>query len=204
MSKRCQVPMPRPQLIRSKTHSYYVSSKFMSEINPPPLEEVWNILMEELENTKTQFGLEAQAVVLMNSQFHFLCKSPISDLDKCMQFFLKKIVQRINKSMRRSGHLLEGRYKWSLIKSQQQFFQVYRYLYQGPVREGKCQRVEEYPYSSLMFDYQKELNWLNENLSNEGVEMIRSGLRRAEFDVSLRLKKKFERLSIPEVYSFKI
>lgn len=195
--------MPRPLLIRSETHPYHVTSRSNNkEFFPIPMNDVWEIMMKQLHHEVKEKSLCVHAFVLMNNHFHLLCHTPEGNLDQIMQRFLRTTSVLINCKSQTINHLWGGRYKWSLIESQTYYYQVYRYIYQNPLRAGLCRRVEDYPYSTLkpsplplhtfipmaFGGSEGELHWLNERYDKEDQELIRLGLRKSQFDVN---KKKF-------------
>lgn len=204
--------MPRPLLIRSETHPYHVASRCNNkEFFPIPLKDVWGIMLNELRYAHTEFGLAVHAFVLMDNHFHLLCHTPKGNLDQIMHSILKNTSVKINRRGQQINHLWGGRYKWSLIESQTHYFQVYRYIFQNPIRAGLCKRVEHYPYSTLNCDFipihsfipmsfggkEGELLWLNEMYESEDAETIKTGLKKSQFDISQRKLHAFNKLTLP-------
>lgn len=205
--------MPRPLLIRSETHPYHVTSRCNNkEFFPIPLQEVWELMIKQLQLEVKEQSLCVHAFVLMGNHFHLLCHTPKGNLDQIMQRFLRTISVKINQRSKTINHVWGGRYKWSLIESQTHYFQVYRYIYQNPLRAGICQRVEDYPYTTLkpcllpihsfiplsFGGSEGELVWLNEKFEKEDQEIIKLGLRKSQFDVSQKKLKAFNKLTLPD------
>lgn len=208
--------MPRPLLIRSETHPYHVTSRSNNkDFFPIPLNEVWEIMLEQLLYMHKNYGLAVHAFVLMGNHFHLLCHTPKGNLDQIMQIFLRVTSIKINRRADSMNHLWGSRYKWSLIESQTHYFQVYRYIFQNPLRARICQRVEDYPYSTLkelslplhsfipmsFGGSEGELIWLNEHYEKEDEALIKLGLRKHQFDVSQRKLKAFNKLTLPKKFS---
>lgn len=195
--------MPRPLLIRTDTHPYHVTSRCNNkEFFPIPLELVWSIMKKELKKEIEENDLVIHAFVLMGNHFHLLCHTPKANLDQIMQRFLRSTSIKISSRSKTMNHLWGGRYKWTLIDSEIYYYQVYRYIYQNPLRAKVCERVEDYKFSTLIdseLPVQKltgnsfkneeyKLAWLNEKYNEEDREVIRLGLRKKQFDVSQRNK----------------
>lgn len=206
--------MPRPLLIRSETHPYHVTSRSNNkDFFPIPLEDVWEIMVNLLITLNKEQSLAIHAFVLMGNHFHLLCHTPKGNLDEVMRSFLRMSSVRINLRAGGINHLWGSRYKWSLIESQNHYYQVYRYVFQNPVRAGICDRVEDYPYSTikevpfpihssipLSFGGKEgELHWLNERYNRKDEELIKLGLRKHQFDVNQRKLRAFNRLSGPKI-----
>ena len=183
--------MPRQLLIRSQNHPYHVTSRSINkEFFPIPLHEVWRIMINQLQMEVKEQNLAVHAFVLMGNHFHLLCHTPRGNLDQIMQRLLRQTSFKIN-------YLWDERYKWSLIDSQTHYFQVYRYIFQNPVRAKICSRVENYPYTTLKTSElplhsiismsfggeEGEIIWLNEIFRKEDEELIKSGLKKQQFSI---------------------
>lgn len=204
--------MARPLLIRSEIHPYHVTSRSNNkEFFPIPLREVWIIMMEQLKIEVQERELSVHAFILMGNHFHLLCHTPRGNLDQIMQRFLRMTSVKINIRSQSMNHLWGNRYKWSLIQSQAHYFQVYRYIFQNPIRAKISQKVQDYPFSTLhpcplplhsfipmSFGGQEgELLWLNEVFQKDDQEVIKLGLKKQQFDVSKRNLKLFNNLRPP-------
>jgi len=204
----------RALLIRSDINPYHITARTNNkEFFPLPLNEVWEICLNRLKHIHSTKSLAIHAFILMGNHFHLLCHTPKSNIDECMHEFMRSISFEINKRLNQHSHLWGSRYKCSLISSQKHYYQVYRYIYQNPIRAKIVFKVEEYPYSTLQkelpfpihshmtmsFGGQSgELYWLNQIYQEEELKLIRLGLRRFEFDVRKRESKNFDKLSKPE------
>lgn len=205
--------MPRPLLIRSDIHPYHITSRCHNkEFFPLPLEEVWKIMLRYLKDCHRHQGLAIHGFVLMGNHFHLLCHTPKSNIDECMHFFLRLTSVDILKKSKTTSPLWDGRYRWSLIDSQRHYYQVYRYIFQNPVRAGVTHRVEEYPFSTVNQEVpfplhssvpmsfggkEGELIWLNEKYGYEDLRLIRLGLKKGQFDLSRKNIKSFNKLNLP-------
>jgi putative transposase len=204
--------MSRAHLIRSQTDRYHVTARTREQLFfPRSLSIVWQIFLEELASLEGTCELRIHSFVLMSNHFHLLLQTPQGNLDKAMHELMRRSALRI--SGPETGALWGGRYKWSLIRTRAHYYQVYRYIYQNPLRAGLVGRVEDYPFSSLnhrmpfllhgrlaieLASKSAELNWLNERGSFEQEEVIRKGLKHAEFDVNRKKLRLFESLKEPQ------
>jgi putative transposase len=205
--------MPRPNLIRSETHPYHITSRCNNkEFFPIPLDDVWSIMMKLLERLHRDHGLAIHAFVLMGNHFHLLCHTPRANIDECMHLFMRQTSLEINRRNSSQNHLWGGRYRWSLIEAQRYYYQVYRYIYQNPLRAKIVNRVEDYPFSTLMksppFPLHSSLSfsfggaegeklWLNEKYDEEDLNLIKLGLKKSQFSVDKRKLKALNKLSFP-------
>jgi putative transposase len=190
--------MPRKNLIRSNLLPYHVTARANNqEWFTLPIEKVWTICERCLKEAYEKHKVEVISFVLMSNHYHLLVRTPEANLDSFMYEFNKRLAFSLKQSSGNSNHILGARYKWCLIQSQKYFGNCYRYIYQNPLRAKITTRCEFYPYSTLFYIYSNKpfsiplfdqmgfkdpfvLNWLNEAIHEEEVEMIKKGLRRSE------------------------
>lgn len=206
--------MPRSLIIRSDIHPYHITSRcFDQEFFPLPLAEMWFIMTRHLKRCHNEKRLGIHAFVLMGNHFHLLCHTPLSNIDECMHSFLRGVSVEVSRRSKLQHPLWEGRYRWSLIDSQIHYYQVYRYIFQNPIRARLVQNVQDYPYTTLRKDLpfpihsnvpmsfggeEGELIWLNEVYKSEELGLIKLGLRKSQFSVDKRKIKVFTKLSLPD------
>lgn len=190
--------MGRKRLIRSSEFVYHITMRSNSrEWFFIPLEEVWRIANEVIENNVRKYQVKVHAFVLMNNHYHLVVRTPLENLDKFMGQVNTLISKRINSCVGKTNHVFGGRYHWSLVTKDHYYRNVIRYVYQNPIRAELCKRVEDYPYSSLhqvihqATPYEMEtfldcydLNWLNMRYNQEQLESLRKGNKRNIFSPS--------------------
>jgi putative transposase len=183
--------------MRSEVHPYHVTCRCNNkEFFPLPLPVIWKIMLHTLFKTHKEHRLAIHAFVLMGNHFHLLCHTPKGNLDQAVQTFLELTSVEIHRDPEGLNFLWDSKYKWSLIASRTHYFQVYRYIFQNPVRIRLVDSVENYQFSTLKspisfplhsfvpmaFGGEKgEINWLNEKYKPADQELIREGLKRGEF-----------------------
>jgi putative transposase len=145
-----------------------------------PLDDVWKIMLEELLSMSRSYRLAVHAFILMGNHFHLLCHTPLENIDQIMNVFLSRTSQKIPK------HSWDASYKLCLIESHSHYFQVYRYIFQNPLRAKICENVQDYPYSTLKTvplplhsfiplsfgGVEGEILWLNEHYENADPKMM--------------------------------
>lgn len=180
--------MPRPLLIRSESHPYHVTARCNNkDFFPLPLDEVWNVMHDEIEYAAKKYLLCVHAFVLMGNHFHLLCHTPRKNLDEIMHSLMRRTSQKIKMKAGQINHLWGGPYNWSLIRSQAHYYQVYRYIYQNPLRANIVTQVEDYPYSTL-----SEVRFPIHTF----IPMAFAG-REGEFDINMKKQNMFLKLSRP-------
>lgn len=191
--------MPRPKLIRQNQFPYHVYIRSNNkEWFRLPLYEVWELCYQSMLYALAKCPVVIHSFVLMSNHYHLLVTTPNSDLDKFMEYFNKKLSSEIKKNAQAINHKFANRYKWTMIDNKDYLFNIYRYIYQNPVRKKLCDLCIDYPYSSLRFsplqinklgiqthvDYFKHRVWMEEQKGSEFNQTIRLGLRNKYFNVS--------------------
>lgn len=103
-----------------------------------------------LREASRQFKVAIHAYVLMPSHLHLLATpSDAMGLGRMMQWVGRHYVPYFNAKYKRSGTLWQGRYKATVIESQQYFLLCSRYIELNPVRGGLVGSAADYPWSSF-------------------------------------------------------
>lgn len=204
--------MPRRKLIRQAQFPYhaYIRTSNKDWFNIP-LYEVWEICFESLLKANQKVPVQIHAFVLMSNHYHMVLSTPDSNIDKFMECFNKDLSQKIKKHNGSINHKFANRYKWTIIDSTKYLYNIYRYLYQNPVRARLCEKCIDYPYSSLRFsqkqfiqlkievhiDYFKYREWMDQHNPGELNSTIRKGLSQSTFrlprDTRAYITKQFKR-----------
>ncbi|MEM7206774.1 MAG: transposase [Pseudomonadota bacterium] len=107
------------------------------------------IYLEKLIDACTHHECDVHAYVLMTNHVHLLM-TPHTEhgIGKTMQSVGRCYVQYFNYHYHRTGTLWEGRYKATLIDSEQYLLSCYRYIELNPVRANMVNHPSEYRWSS--------------------------------------------------------
>lgn len=188
--------MPRKNLLRVRNLPYHVTTRSLKqEFFKLPLNEVWEILQTSLKEAHELHPIQLVSVVLMSNHYHMILLTPDYNLDQFMYEFNKRMAIKIITKTKQTHSVFGGRYKWSVIRSKNYFYNCYRYVYQNPIRAKIVDRVEDYPFSSIYYIHRgipfviplfdqfgfKDpfmLNWLNIPMEEMEKEKVRKGLRR--------------------------
>jgi len=110
----------------------------------------YNFYLECLLDAITKYKAEVHAYVLMTNHVHILLTPHEADsMSLIMQSIGRRYVQYINKRYFRTGTLWEGRYKASLVDSENYLLACSRYIELNPVTAKMVSGPEEYPWSSF-------------------------------------------------------
>lgn len=124
-------------------------------------EEDYYFYLECLEEASQRHKLKIHAYVLMTNHVHLLV-SPLeqNSIPKTLQSVGRKYVQYFNYSYSRTGTLWEGRYKATLIDTENYFLICMRYIELNPVRAIMVKHPKFYPWSSYAYNALGEENSL--------------------------------------------
>ena len=104
-----------------------------------------NLLLENAQ----KFKVAIHAYVLMPNHFHLLATPETSDgLPQMMQAVGRRYVRWFNDAQGRTGTLWEGRYKSTVIDTEQYLLTCMAYMDLNPVRAGLVGQAADYAWSS--------------------------------------------------------
>ena len=112
-------------------------------------EEDFRRYLDWLAEAAAKYECRIYAYVLMTNHVHLLAAtSRPYGLSLMMQYVGRYFVRYINCTYRRSGTLWEGRFKATLVDTDNYFLRCSRYIECNPVRARMVLGPEEYPWSS--------------------------------------------------------
>lgn len=103
---------------------------------------------EYLSGAVDKFGFILHSYVLMSNHYHLIIETPEKNLSKIMHHINSSYTTYINIKRKRSGHLLQGRFKSIVVDKDSYLLELSRYLHLNPVRAKMAQLPEDYRYSS--------------------------------------------------------
>ncbi len=113
-------------------------------------EQDYKVYLSKLNEFAKLNQVSVHAFVLMTNHVHLLVTaSHEGGVSKLMQMLGSYYVRYINKKYERTGTLWEGRYKSTLVDSEQYLLTVSRYIELNPVRADMVEQPAEYPWSSF-------------------------------------------------------
>ena len=96
-----------------------------------------------------RFGLAIHAYVWMTNHVHLLVTPMYADsIGKTLQSVGRKYVQYFNFTYKRSGTLWEGRYRATVVDTENYLLKLMHYIDMNPVRASMVAHPREYPWSS--------------------------------------------------------
>ncbi|MCU7959884.1 MAG: transposase [gamma proteobacterium symbiont of Bathyaustriella thionipta] len=117
-------------------------------------DEDYQFYWQKLKQACDKHQCDLHAYVLMTNHVHLLLTPHTEQgISKALQMLGRYYVQYFNYSYSRTGTLWEGRYKSTLIDSENYLLTCYRYIELNPVRAaGMAGHPSEYPWSSYRFN----------------------------------------------------
>ncbi len=105
--------------------------------------------LQQLDVSAKQYGVAVHAFILMTNPVHLLVTPrDAHGSSQMMQSLGRKYVRYINLTYQRTGSLWEGRFKSTLVDSENYCLTLYRYIELNPVRAGMVAAPGAYPWSS--------------------------------------------------------
>lgn len=125
----------------------------------------YQFFRDALIDAANKHGLIIHAYVWMTNHIHLLATPQYDDsISKVFQSVGRKYVQYYNFTYKRSGTLWEGRYRATIVDSEQYLLKLMRYIELNPVRASMTLHPADYPWSSYAFNAEGMLglntNWL--------------------------------------------
>lgn len=112
-------------------------------------ESDYQFYLEKLAALCLQHQCDLHAYVLMTNHVHLLLTPHTGEgISKVMQGLGRYYVQYFNYTYQRTGTLWEGRYRATLLDSEQYLLTCMRYIELNPVRACMVSHPQEYPWSS--------------------------------------------------------
>lgn len=146
----------------------------------------YSFFRDTLVEAAERFGLAVHAYVWMTNHIHLLATSGRDDsIGKTLQSVGRRYVQHFNYTYRRSGTLWEGRYRATVVDSEQYLLTLMRYIEMNPVRAGMVGEPDEYVWSSHRYNARGETG-LNADWLVAHEEYLRLGLNTIERQTSYR------------------
>ena len=140
--------MTRPLRIEFKGALYHITSRGNARQAIFLTEEDFADFLTVLCSVVKRYNFILHTFCLMNNHYHLLMETPEGNLSKGMRQLNGLYTQRFNKRHRRSGHLLQGRYKAILVDKDNYLLELCRYVVLNPVRARIAKDPKDWKWSS--------------------------------------------------------
>jgi REP element-mobilizing transposase RayT len=101
-----------------------------------------------LQEGAEKYGCRIHAFCLMTNHIHLAIQAGEIPLSRIMHNISFRYTSWINRRMKRTGHLFQGRYKAILVDADSYLLELVTYLHLNPVRAGMVTDPGEHPWSS--------------------------------------------------------
>ena len=109
----------------------------------------YQFFRDALVEAAGRFGLAIHSYVWMTNHIHLLASPLYADsISKALQSVGRRYVQYYNHTYQRTGTLWEGRYRATVIDSEQYLLKLMHYIDMNPVRAGIVRHPRQYAWSS--------------------------------------------------------
>lgn len=104
--------------------------------------------LDVLSEVVNRFGWICHAYCLMSNHYHLLVETPRANLSRGMRHLNGVYTQAGNRRHKRTGHILQGRFRSVLIEKDNHLLQVARYVVLNPVRAKMVKHARQWRWSS--------------------------------------------------------
>jgi putative transposase len=109
----------------------------------------YQFFRDAIVDAASKHGLKVHAYVWMTNHIHLLATPKFEDsISKVFQSVGRKYVQYFNFTYKRSGTLWEGRYRATVVDTEQYLLKLMRYIELNPLRANMVGHPASYPWSS--------------------------------------------------------
>ena len=143
--------MARPLRIEYPGAFYHISSRVKERKAVFKSQRDREKFLAYLESATERYGAVIHVYCLMDNHYHLLIETPLGNLSKIMQHINGAYTMYFNTKRKRSGHLLQGRYKAILVDADEYSKELSRYIHLNPVRAGMESTPETYKWSSCRY-----------------------------------------------------
>jgi REP element-mobilizing transposase RayT len=194
--------MPQSPRILQGHYPYHITLRAnRREPFPVELSHLWSFASDLLLFCTYAFEIQIQSFVLMNNHFHMIVRTPKCNLGKFMRYFNRELGREIFFKSGQINQKFGCRYHYSIISDLTYYHAAYKYVYRNPVSANICEKVEDYPFSSLSFligrekylfpvhdtffenidDHWSTLKWLNTNYEKEIQNQLKKAFKKVYF-----------------------
>jgi len=140
--------MTRPLRIEYPGAVYHVTSRGNARQDIFSDEPDRAAFLEILEKAIERFNWLCHTYCLMGNHYHLLIETVDPTLARGMRHLNGVYTQAFNRRHKRSGHLLQGRYKAILVEKDSHLLELARYVVLNPVRARMVRSCKDWRWSS--------------------------------------------------------
>jgi REP element-mobilizing transposase RayT len=142
---------------------------FIESRNKKFAEELMGTLFKERE-------VQIISYCIMDNHLHLILKGELEDISFALKKINTRFAMRINKELKRVGHVFQDRFKSEVIHNDQHLLQAIRYVHNNPKKAKMISNQKDYPWSSYRSYIGSDKGILDKDIIEEILE-IAGGLR---------------------------
>jgi len=140
--------MARPLRIQFAGAVYHVTSRGNARQDIFFDDKSRRAFLQIAAQTVDRFNWLCHAYCLMNNHYHLLVETVDPTLSRGMHYLNGVYTQACNRRYKRSGHLLQGRFKAILVEKDSHLLELARYIVLNPVRARMARACADWHWSS--------------------------------------------------------
>lgn len=155
--------MARPIRVHVKGAVYHVLSRGDGGEHIFDTDKDKRLFIDILGKGVERYRVDLHAFCVMSNHYHLLLSAPENNMPAFMQYVGSGYGGYMQRRREWIGHVFAGRYKSICVQKERYLATLSRYIHLNPVKAGKIQRPEDYPWSSCRCYFGKENRplWLN-------------------------------------------
>jgi REP element-mobilizing transposase RayT len=115
-----------------------------------PEQNMAEIIVDSLKYMHEQGLIECKGYVVMPDHVHSIFALGVAkSLSEVMQSWKRYSANQINKILGLTGHIWQEGYYDTCLRSEHEFIEKLRYMYENPVRKEFVSNPNDWPYSSI-------------------------------------------------------
>jgi putative transposase len=144
-----QIAMPRLPRLYAPEGTMHVVARCNNREFYFTAPEDFEILLDNLGEMSSAYGVKLFAYTLMSSHIHLLLQAPAADvLGRPLRWFMTQTAKTFHRIRNRSGHFWERRYRACLVEDDLYALAALRYMDRNPLRAGIVEDPATYAWSS--------------------------------------------------------
>jgi putative transposase len=140
--------MARPLRIEFEGALYHITSRGNAGAKIFFTESSRQAFLDILGEVVKRYGWICHAYCLMTNHYHLLIETPNANLSRGMRHLNGVYTQWVNRHMKRTGHIFQGRFKSILVERESHLLELARYVVLNPVRAKMVRTPRDWRWSS--------------------------------------------------------
>lgn len=124
-------------------------------------EDHYRLFYQLLDEATQQYDCKIHLFCLMTNHIHMVIEVAQVTLPKVMQKVASTYAWKINKQLKRQGHLFQGRYKSKPVNNERYLLELCSYIHSNPLAAKMVTNLNQYKWSShQVYNHSQTLTWV--------------------------------------------